>query len=274
MNGTIERIVVALDAISENRAAIGTAARLAARWKARLHGVFAEDDDLIRLAHLPFARQVTLGIGVERLNLQQAERQMRAFAERARHDLAVSAQRHGVEWSFEIVRGAAGGDVVAAATGDFIVAGTTTRPIGRHFRIECRWWSVVEPGSAWFLLAHQDGGPHGAVAALLRNRGSAAERLLAAAARLAEAHDARLRVFCARDLAETPGFKPWLDAQLAEYAVEVELDLAPAEPAALIRRMAELDCRLVALEAGADEARPDRLRELVAKIACDVLVVR
>ena len=83
MTAAVERVVVALDAASENRAAIGAAARLAARWKARLHGVFVEDDDLIRLAHLPFARQVTLGIGVEPLTLQHAERQIRVFAERA-----------------------------------------------------------------------------------------------------------------------------------------------------------------------------------------------
>ena len=87
MKGKVDRIVVALDAASEHRAAIDTAARLAARWDAHLHGVFVEDDDLIRLAHLPFVRVVTLGAGVEAFDLQQAERQMRAFAERARRDL-------------------------------------------------------------------------------------------------------------------------------------------------------------------------------------------
>ena len=65
MTARIERVVVALDAVSENRATIDTAARLAARWRARLHGVFVEDDDLLRLANLPFARQVSLGVGVE-----------------------------------------------------------------------------------------------------------------------------------------------------------------------------------------------------------------
>src|SRR5579862_9453673 len=100
MTGEIERVVVALDAASENRAAIATAARLAARWKAPLHGVFVEDDDLIRLANLPFARVVTLGFGVEAINQQQARRQMHAFAERARHELAAAARRHHLEWSF------------------------------------------------------------------------------------------------------------------------------------------------------------------------------
>jgi hypothetical protein len=266
----VERIVVALDAASENRAAIGTASRLAARWKARLHGVFVEDDDLIRLAHLPFARQVTLGIGVETLNLQQARRQLHAFAERARRDLAASARRHGVEWSFEIVHGAEAAGTVAAT--DLFVAGTTTRPIGAHFRVECRWWSVGEPGPTTFLLAHRDWHPQGKVAALLHSREPASERLLEVAAQLAEANDAGLAVFCAPDLAAEPKFKTWLDERLAGHAVKVELEPMPTDPAALYRRIAELECRLVALEAGA--APPEGLRDIVATLGCDVLMVR
>jgi hypothetical protein len=272
MTGAIERIVVALDAVSENRTAIGAAARLAARWKAHLHGVFVEDDNLIRLAHLPFARQVTLGLGAESLNLQQAERQLRVFAERARRELAASAKNHGVEWSFEVVRDASS-PLVKVSTGDFLVAGATTRPIGSHFRVECRWWAMSDLGPAAYLLTHREGDPRGAVAALLRSRGESSERVLAEAIRLAEANDERLVVICAPALAETPGFKAWLDARLVDSAVEVELELA-AEPAALEQRITEFQCRLVVLEAGTDEARPERLQDIVATIACDVLVVR
>jgi hypothetical protein len=272
MSGAVERIVVALDAASENRAAIATAARLAARWKAHLHGVFVEDDDLIRLAHLPFARQVSIGFGAQSLDLQQAERHMRVFAERARQDLAASAARHGVEWSFEIMHpDTAGG--APQWTGDFFVACTTTRPIAGHFRVECRWWAAIESGPSTRLLAHHAGVPDGAVAALLRGHGKSSERLLAAALSLAEANETRLTVICPPDLANAPGFKAWLDKRLAGYAVETALELVPDE-ATLLRCITGLHCRLVAVEAGADEAGPERLRELVAKIACDVLVVR
>jgi nucleotide-binding universal stress UspA family protein len=274
MTAGIERIVVALDAASENRTAIGTAARLAARWKAHLHGIFIEDDDLIRLAALPFARQVTLGFGVEPLNLQRAERQMHAFAERARLDLAAAAKHHGVEWSFETVRGSAAERIGEGSDRDFLVCGTTTRPIGGHFRVECRWWSAMEPGSTSVLLAHRDWSGEGLVAALLQDRKPASERLLEATARLAEAHGGRLAVICAPELTKTPGFKAWLDKCLADQPVKIELNLAPSEPAALIRRIVELDCRVVALASGVPGAQPERLRDMVAKIACDVLVVR
>jgi hypothetical protein len=273
MTVVIERIVVALDAVSENHAAIGAAARLAARRKIRLHGVFIEDDELIRLARLPFARQVTLGGGVESLTLQQAERQLRAFAERARRDLAASARRHTIEWSFEIVRGAAA-EAAAALGDDLLVAGIRTRPVGSHFRAETRWWFVGEAGPAIFLLAHRDPHPDAMAAVLLNDRGPAAERLLAAAVRLAEESSQQLAVFCSPSLAEGAGFRAWLDERVAGHAVAVHLEYTPSRPAALLRRIAALGCGLVALEAGAPEAQPDRLRELVAKTACDVLLVR
>jgi hypothetical protein len=269
MTPAVERVVVALDAASENRAAISAAVRLAARWKTRLHGVFVEDDDLIRLAHLPFARQVMLGGTVEVLSLQQAERQLRVFAERARQDLAAAAERHKVEWSFEIVRG--GSSRLAVTAGDFLVAGTATRPIGGHFRVEGRWWAV-ESVPATRLLAYREGDPSGGVAALLRGREASSGRLITTAARLAEANDARLTVICETATAQAPGFKTWLDETLAGHAVEMDVELMP-ERALLIRRIANLRCRLVAVEAGTEEARTDRLREMVATTGCDVLVV-
>ena len=61
MTQQFKRVIVPLDAASETGPAIDTAAHLAARWRVPLHGVFIEDEELISLARLPFARQVTLG---------------------------------------------------------------------------------------------------------------------------------------------------------------------------------------------------------------------
>ncbi len=272
MIGRIARIVVALDAVSENRAAIDAAARLAARWKIRLHGVFVEDDELLRLAVLPFARQVTLGFGVEALTVAQAELQTWAYAERARDELAAAARRYGIEWTYEAVRGAT--SRITAATSDILVAGTSTRPIGGHFRIECRWWSVVEPSPASFLLAHREQRPQGAVVCLLHDREAASEYALDIAAQLADADGGNLNVICPPALAAEAGFQTWLSERLAGHPVQVAVERLPAGPAALIRRLAEPDCRLVVIAAGAAEARPDRLRDLIARVSCDVLVVR
>jgi hypothetical protein len=42
---------------------------------------------------------------------------------------------------------------------------------------------------------------------------------------------------------------------------------------ALRKRMLELDCGVLAIEAGLVEAGPDRIRELAKHLACELLVV-
>jgi K+-sensing histidine kinase KdpD len=127
MTQGIKRVVVALDAASETGTAIDTAARLAARWRAPLHGVLIEDEELIGLAGLPFARQVTLGTGIEPLTKDHIEDHFRAFAERVQRELAAAADRHDLRWSFEVGRGPLAADALGGEN-DFVVAGAVTRP--------------------------------------------------------------------------------------------------------------------------------------------------
>jgi len=271
---TVERVVVPLDAASENRIATDTAARLAQRWHARLHGVFIEDEDLLHLAALPFARQVSLGGGVEALTASRAQAQLRAFAETARRDLAAVAKRHGVTWSFEIRTGVQELEALCAASSDFLVAGTATRPIGTHFQIECRWWETVEAVGVSCLIARHDWGAGGAVVALIDNRGPAALRVLDAAAACAAAGSGVVTVACPAALATEQGFAPWLGETLAPYRVQARIEPAPADVAALALRCAELDCRVLVVELAVARRRLGRVREVADRIAADVLVVR
>jgi hypothetical protein len=274
MSDRIERVVVPLDAAAENRTAIDIAARLAAHAKARLDGVFIEDEDLLQLARLPFARDVTLAAGAAPLSLEEVEQQLRHAAERARNELAAAAARHGIDWSFEIVRLAAGGPLVAMTERDLVVASTITRPIGRHFRPEWRWWSAIERVTGSFLLARHGWSGGGAVFALLRDREEGSTRLIAAAAQLAAATNGTLTVICPPDLAGEEGFEGWLAARLAPHLVRLQIELMPAEPAALDQRLSELDCRFLAVHVGVAGGRSDWLRELFDRLACDILVVR
>jgi nucleotide-binding universal stress UspA family protein len=272
MTAGIERIVVTLDAASENRTAIETAARLAARAKAPLHGVFVEDEDLLHLAALPFSRQVTLAAGVEDLTAEQLELHLRAAAERARTELAAAARRHRVNWSFEIVRGRSAAALAYASASDLVVAGALTRPIGGQFRVQCRWWSSVELSPGPFLLARREWSGSGTVV-LLRDRSAAAARLLQAAAQVAQAADGTLTVVCPPAVAK-PGLERWIAEQLAGQPVQLQVEVAPDEPAALQRRIGELGCHLLAIEATEVAGPGDRLRELGERFACDLLIVR
>lgn len=272
MKRPIERIVVPLDAASEHRIAIETAARLAARAKAKLHGVFVEDQDLLRLANLPFARQFTLGSGAERLTTEQITLHLHVAAERARQELFAAAAVHGVTASFEIVRGASESALTGASRHDLVVAGALTRPIAGHFRVECRWWSSIEATSGPFLLARHAWRADGAVVLLLRDLSAASARLLEAAAQIAETADRMLTVICPPALAGAE-FEAWIAGRLAGHPGRLQVEIEPPEPAALHQRISELDCRCLAVAAGGAEGSGERLRELAERFGCDILIV-
>jgi hypothetical protein len=273
VTGEIERIVVSLDAVSEIHAAIEAAARLAVRWNAALHGVFIEDEDLLRLAGLPFARQVSLGAGAEALTAAQTARQLRAFAETARRELAAAARRHDLRWSFEMVSGTAPADTVTTAAGDFIVACAASRPIGAHFRIDTQWRRAVASGSGSLLLM-RPARAGGTVVTVLHDREPASARVLEAAAQFAEAGSASVVVICAPALADDKLFEAWVGERLAAYSVRARIEPAPGDPAALQRHIVGLDCGLLALAADAEPADPDRRREIATRTGCDILVMR
>jgi hypothetical protein len=272
MTQPIKRVVVSLDAVSESDPAIDTAARLAARWRVPLHGVFIEDEELIGFAGLPFARQVTLA-GLEPLTKDHVEDHFRAFAARLRRELAAAAARYSVEWSFEVMRG----PLAAATLGgehDFVVVGAATRPVSEHFRVASRWWSLTTIIAHPFLLAKRQWETGGSVFALLRRRGPQAARMLEIAAQIAGISKATLTVAGPPDLADTDDFAAWVSGLLEGYSVSLQTESAAGEPAALRQRIIELDCRLLVLEASPDEASPEELREFVEPLACDLLVVR
>jgi hypothetical protein len=267
MKTRIERIVVPLDATADFAATIDTAARLAARWHVPLHAVFVEDEELLQAAGLPFTREVTLQTGREVLTPQQVETHFRAFAERARRDVAAAAARHHVEFSFAIARGPVATIALSDREHDFVVVSAATRPIGRHFRIARRGRRGPRGAAHSVLLARRAWQGGGSVVTIVRQRGPEAARRLDIAAQIAGFGGSRLYVLGAADLAQPEEFADWVGEVLEGRAVRVATEISGLEPAALRRRLVALDCRLVAL--GADHGE---LQQAAAE--CDVLITR
>jgi hypothetical protein len=168
-------------------------------------------EELIGLASLPFARQVTLGAGVEPLTKDRVEDHFRAFAERARREFAAAAERHDVKWSFESVRGPLAPDMLGGEH-DFVVAGAASRPIGGHFRIASRCWSWMAIVAQPFLLASREWQTGGSVLTLLRRRDPKSVRVLDIAAQIAGFCNGRLT-------AQTPIPPGWLISLLGFRSV-------------------------------------------------------
>ena len=134
-------IVVTLDASESGRPALQTAVRLAAILGAKLEGVFVEDINLIRLAGLPFLREIRLwSLTEETISTQRIQRELRALARHAEGMLEQAAREMDVPWSFQVWRGRAEATSLAKAFGaDILSLGRTSS------LVSSRAWATPRP---------------------------------------------------------------------------------------------------------------------------------
>ncbi len=155
----IRRILVALDASRPSLAALQAAAQLAAHLKAELAGLFVEDINLLRLAGLPFAREIRYPSAVaQQIASPRLEQELKAQAAQARQALAAAAAQAQVAWSFRVVRGQVTAEVLAAALeADLLSLGIASWPAARrgHMGSTARTVAVEAP-RAVLLLQYGD----------------------------------------------------------------------------------------------------------------------
>jgi nucleotide-binding universal stress UspA family protein len=140
-NTTTRHIMVTLDASESGRPALQTAVRLAALLGAELDGVFVEDINLIRLAELPFLREVSpWSLAGEAINTQRIQRELRTLARHAEKMLEQVAREMNVPWSFQVWRGRAEAASLARAFSADILS------LGRiSSLVSSRTWAAARP---------------------------------------------------------------------------------------------------------------------------------
>lgn len=136
------RIVIGLDTHFMTREALVLAARLAASVDARLKGVFVEDENLLSLCELPFAREISFSGEVRAVDTERMLRALRAQAETARRVLQRIAAEARVDWSFDVLRGRSLASLAEAARAeDTLVIRSPHAPareVGRAVRAATR----------------------------------------------------------------------------------------------------------------------------------------
>lgn len=196
-HAAIRHIVTTLDASESGRPALETAVRLAAVLGAELEGVFVEDINLIRLAGLPFLREVRpWSLAEEEISTERMQRELRTLARHAEQMLAQAAREMGVPWSFQVWRGRAEAASLARAFGADILS------LGRiSSLVSSRTWATTRPRS------RQPREKDTAISVLFSDSEQAV-RAVTTACSLAKDMDARLTVMLPKDQAEDlPGLK-------------------------------------------------------------------
>ncbi|MDD3447991.1 MAG: universal stress protein [Gammaproteobacteria bacterium] len=178
------RILVALDASPHSREALEAAVELAVRDRAELLGLFVEDANLLRLAELPFTREVGLSSGMpRRLDALQLEQSLRAQVRLIERLLRQNLRRGRIAGSLRVVRGQIVAELLLAARdADLVVVGRGGNPHRRIIGSNLR--RILESAPETPLLVGRKA-PPGRPVLVLFDGGEPSFRALAAALQLA-----------------------------------------------------------------------------------------
>ncbi|NTW49984.1 MAG: universal stress protein [Chlorobiales bacterium] len=157
-NALIQRILIAIDGSPHSQAALEAAVEMARLLQAELTGIFVEDINLLRLAELPFAREVCRHRATsEKMTLSRIERQLRLQAKEAQQALQKSAERRTVQYSFRVVRGPVSEELLRAALEtDLLALGRTSRPLSQHSHLGSTAKTAIAQARSAVLLMRPD----------------------------------------------------------------------------------------------------------------------
>lgn len=230
--------------------------RLAAGLEAELAGLFVEDATLLRLAALPFTREVGRFSGaLLELEPAEVERRLRRQAARMQDALAALGAELALPWRFEVTRGGLVEGALAAGTeADVLIL--VARATG--------WRTAPPPLPA---AARR-------TVATLFDASPQALRALDTALELAEGLSERLVLLTPPELGgETERLRREAAARLPDGPPRL-LGLAQESPGSLGAQVLALRPRALVLPASRLPPSPATLERLLERLGCPVVVVR
>lgn len=269
------RIVVALDASAQSRAALEAAARLAGILDAELSGIFVEDADLLRLAQLPFAREAVPGLPSRRVaDAAAMERTLRNLAEQARAALEELPGRYGVSCDFRIARGHVLTELLAAASGaDIVAIGVRGRLTQWRWRLGSTARGVLAEANCSLLMI-RTGESLGTPVVVLYDNTPGAERALHAADDLVRPGSGRLVIVVSADVGSLASLQARAQQTLGP-GVDAEFhSLDPSQLKGLEPLLRLTGCGVLVLSHQSSLLGGDIGESVLAHLRCPVLAVR
>ncbi len=164
------RVIVGLWHASLDAAAMQEAAELARLLSADLYGLFIEDEALLAMAALPFAREIHIATHAwRRLRPDTVATEMREAARDAQRLLDSAARATGIASAFEVVRGDPAACITAACrAGDVLVVAPQSKGGVRAAQDASRLReAAAETACSILLLPERPVRAHGAIIAVL-----------------------------------------------------------------------------------------------------------
>jgi nucleotide-binding universal stress UspA family protein len=273
--GAIRRIVVALDASPHSLAALRTAADLAARLDAELLGIYVQDINLLRVAELPFSREITIYSSTpHELDRGQMEQQLRSQARQARRALAEIARRENLTWSFIIARGLIETELLSfAKESDLFMLGKSGWSRRRHLGSTAR---VIVRRAPKMTMIVQHGVELGPPVGVIYDGTALARKALVAATNMLQRQEGFLVVIILAETAEQARkYQREISGWVRRQNLHVHYRwLVGMKLSRLLELIRSEQCGALVIPAELEEWDGEELNELVDRMECPVLLVR
>jgi len=273
--GAIRRIVVALDASPHSLAALRTAAELAARLDAELLGIYVQDINLLRVAELPFSREITIYSAAPReLDRRQMEQQLRSQARQAKRALAEVARKNNLTWSFVIARGLIETELLTfAQESDLFLLGKSGWSRRSHLGSTAR---VIVRRAPKMTMIVQHGIHLGPPVGVIYDGTPLARKALVAATNMLHRQEGFLAIII---LAESADLARKYQREISGWVGQQNLHvhyrwLVGMKVSRLLELIRSEQCGALVIPAELEEWDGEELNELVDQMECPVLLVR
>jgi nucleotide-binding universal stress UspA family protein len=250
---------------------------MAARMKAELLGLFVEDINLLRLAGLPFAREVGFPSAISReLDIVAMERALKVVAVQARRAIMNAAERARIRWSFRVARGSVVTELLSAALeADLLVLGKVSRGFRTAQHVGSTALSVVARAPRPVLVL-EPGISVRAPVLVVFDGSQAARETLSVAAELSKTCGDDLVVLIATSALESVRqLQKEADEVLTELGVDARYrNVASADVQPLVDAAKVEGAGILVLPRSSRLFENDGFQNLLAGIRCPVFVVR
>jgi nucleotide-binding universal stress UspA family protein len=272
----IRRILVALDASAQSHAALEAAANLAALLDAELVGMFVEDINLLRVAQLPFVREVSYPMAEMReINVPKMESRWRSQVTEARRQLSESANQRKVKWSFSVERGGVSDRLLAASLDmDLLAIGRQGRSLSQKMRLGSTARKVLKSGKRSVLLMRTEVDLEQPVLAIFDGSDAARQALLIASALARKSGRLRILVWTDdHDLAQH--YKNEIMDQLRDQQIEISYRrFYPVDEDKLADVLQTSDAGLLVVGITDSHLPADTMQYLLERLDAPLLIIR
>jgi nucleotide-binding universal stress UspA family protein len=271
---TIKRILVAVDASQANRSLVQAANLLASKLDAELQALFVEDINLLQLAELPLAREMTYGSTTARqLNLPELEKQLQAQVARLRQFVEESARLSNTKVSFSVARGQIETELCTAAQGsDLLIVGKNTQ-LTRYSEKLGRISQEIITRANCNILVLQHGSELGLPVVVFFDGSESSRRALQLGMQLAKDDHDQLVVLYPR--AGKQNLQQQVLAQTSQSAIEpTQIELADNSPDTIIDALVNCNGRVLLLADEKEIFTPAQRQTIIKRSQPPVIVIR